>query len=168
MRILKMPNAPTSPQALWRQLLREPGATATVDRIRSLNTHLDFDRDLPAGAVLLIPDAADLKAGAGTAAGSAELDEFLADAADALKAIAARVTAGFRQAKADQAAIGAALKSAPARRLVDSDPQVSAALESAAAQFEADQKRAKDIQSQVAVLQEQAPAEFERLRKLLA
>src|SRR5204862_6899364 len=44
MRILKMPNAPTAPQALWRELLREPGAaTATPALIKAPNSHGEFD-----------------------------------------------------------------------------------------------------------------------------
>jgi uncharacterized phage infection (PIP) family protein YhgE len=169
MRILKMPNASTAPQALWRQLLRDPGAaTATADLIRALNSHVNFDRDVPAGTVLLIPDAADVKANAGIGAGSGQVDGLLADVEAALTAIAARVTSGLKQAEAGQAAIAAALKSAPAKRLVDSDPQVNASLETAAAQAKADQKRAKEIQSQLAAIQKQAPAELERLRKMLA
>jgi uncharacterized phage infection (PIP) family protein YhgE len=169
MRMLKMPNAPTAPQALWRQLLRDPrAATVTADLIRALNSHVNFDHDVPAGAVLLIPDTADVNANAGTSVGSGQVDDFLADVEAALKATAARITTGLKEAEADRASIAAALKSAPAKRLVDSDPQVGASLQTAAAQFKADQERAKEIQSQLAALQKRAPAELERLRTILA
>jgi hypothetical protein len=74
----------------------------------------------------------------------------------------------LKQADAAQATIGAALKSAPAKRTGDSDSQLGASLETATAQFKTDQKRAKEIQSQLASVQKHSPAELECLRKILA
>ena len=168
MRILKTPNAKTDPQALWREILRQPGAaSATPDLIKALNADVNFKRDIPANSVLLIPNAADLKEGAGKSVGTDELDALGVDIEAGLKAIVARASAGFKQAEADHAAIGAALKVAAAKRIVDSDPQVKALLESSEAQFKEDQKRAKETQGQLADVQKLASAEFARLRTML-
>jgi hypothetical protein len=168
MRIFKTAAVKIDPPALWRQLLRQPGAaSATPDLIKALNAGVDFTRDLPANSVLLIPDAADLKPGAGTPVGAEQLDELLGDIEAGLKAVVTRASAAFKKAETDHAAIGAALKTAAARRIVDSDPQVKERLESADAQFKADQKRARDTQSQLADMQKLALNEFAQLRKML-
>ena len=168
MRILKTPNAKTTPQMLWRELLRDPtAASATPDLIKAVNPHLNLTRDVPANSVLLIPEAADLKAGAATPVGAEELDALGADIDAGLRAVGARVSAGVKQLEVDHAAIASALKTAVAKRLVESDPQVKKQLEAADAVFKADQKRAKETQVQLADLQKLAAAEFAGLRKLI-
>jgi hypothetical protein len=169
MQILKLTSGRMTPDAFWARVLLKPGAaSATPDLIKALNAHIDFDRELPANAVLVIPDAADLKAGAGSPVGGDELHDFIASAEAALKAIGAGAAAAFKQADADHAAVAAALKPAAAKRLVESDPELKKRLDAADAQYKADQKRAKDTQSQITAMLKQAPAELERLRKMLA
>jgi hypothetical protein len=168
MRILKTPDAAIDPQTLWRELLRQPGAASvTPELITALNADVNFKRNLPANSVLLIPDAADLKADVGTPVGADELDALLGDIEAALEAIVTRANAGFKKADTDRAAITAALKSPVAKRIVDGDPEVKKLLQSANAQFKADQKRARDTQSQLADMQKLASNEFARLRKIL-
>jgi hypothetical protein len=168
MRLFKTSDAAIEPHVLWRELLTQPGAaSATPDLIKALNSHVNLDQPIPPNTVLLIPDAADVKAGAGTGVGSDALDDFLADAEAAVKAMAASASAGFKQVEANHAAIGAAVRPAAVKRIIDSDPQVKKLLESADAQFKADQKLARDTQSQLADMQKRALNEFARLRKML-
>src|SRR5688572_27443270 len=111
MQILKLTGGRMTPDAFWARVLRNPAAaSATPDLIKTLNAHIDFDRELPANTVVLIPDAADLKAGTGSPVGGRELADFIQTAEAALKAIGANAAAAVRQADADHAAIAAALK----------------------------------------------------------
>ncbi len=168
MRIFETPEVAINPQRLWRELLSQPGAaSATPDLVRAINRHVNLTGDVPANTVLLIPNAADLKAGAGTPVGAQELDELAGDIATGLKAIATRVAAGVKQAEADHAAVTSALKVATTKRLVESDPQVKKQLESADAAFKADQKHARDQHAQLAEIQKLALSEFARLRGML-
>jgi hypothetical protein len=166
--VMTSPDRATDPQTLWRELSSRPGGpSATPDLVKAFNPHLNFDQPLAAGSVLLIPDAADLKAGAGTAVGGDVLNEVFADVNAGLTATRKRVRDGFAQLEADHAAVASALKSAPSKRLVDSDPLLKKQLQSVDAQFKADQKRATETESQLAEAQKLAIQEFGRLRKLL-
>ena len=60
-----------------------------------------------------------------------------------------------------------ALKSAAAKRLVESDPLLQKQLAAAEARFKADQKRAAETQEQLDEVQKFALAEFEKLQKML-
>jgi len=162
-------DAATDPQALWAELLRRAGtASSTPDLVKRLNPHLNFDRDIPAGSVLFVPEAADTKAGAGTAVGTEDLTALLSDVDAALAATRQRVRSGLAQRDADHAAVAAALKPAAAKRLVDSDPSLKQQLEAADAAFKADQKQAAETESQLAEAHKLAMGEFALLRKLLA
>jgi hypothetical protein len=168
MQILKLTGGKMTPDAFWARVLRDPAAaSATPDLIKTLNAHIDFDRELPANAVLVLPDAVDVKAGTASPVGAHELHDFIASAEAALRAIGAGAAAAFKQADADHAAIAAALKPAAAKRLLESDPEVRQRLDAADAQYKTDQKRAKDAQSRIAAMLKQAPAELARLRKML-
>jgi hypothetical protein len=169
MQILKLTGGKMTPDAFWARVLRDPAAaSATPEAIKTLNAHIDFDRELPANTVVLIPDAPDLQAGTGSPVGGRELADFMETAEAALKTIGANATSAVRQVDADHAAVAAAIKPAAAKRLVESDQGVKQRLSEADAQFKADQKRAKDSQAQIAAMLKQAPAEFDRLRKMLA
>lgn len=157
----------TDPDALWRELLKRPGTTATADAVKAFNAHVRFDRELPAGTVLLIPEAADLKAGAGTAVGVGDINQVIADVDTGLKATSSRARTGFEMRESDHAALAAALKGAASRRLIESDPELKKQLQSVEAGFKADKQRAHETQSQLAELERLAAEEFEKLRKLL-
>lgn len=127
----------TDPQLLWQELLKRAGAaSSTPNLVKALNPHLNFDRPLPAGSVLLIPDAADVKAGAGAPVGSEALDALLSDIDAGLTAARRRVRAGVAQREADHAAIASALKPAASKRVIDSDPLLKTQLEAAEAEFQ--------------------------------
>ena len=161
-------DGPTEPQALFREILTRPGAaSATPDLVKAVNPHLDFTRPLPAGSVLLIPNTADVKAGAGTTIGAEELGQVLADVDAGMTRVSERTRAGLEQLEGDRAAITAALKPAAAKRLVESDPEVKKQLEAAEARFKEEAKDAKEALSELAEVHKLALAEFGRLQKLL-
>lgn len=167
MRIFVVPKPDTDLQALSQQLLRRSGAgSATLDRLKALNPHVDFQR-LKAGTVLLVPDAADVKAGATTTVGGEEVRDFLEEIDSGIKAVVKHVRAGVERLDADRSAITSALKGAAARRVIDSDSILLKQLAAAGTQFKTDQKRAAEAQSQLADAHKLATKELAELQKLL-
>jgi hypothetical protein len=161
-------DGPTEPQAVFREILTRPGvATATPDLVKAFNPHLDFTRPLPAGSVLLIPNTADVKAGAGTTIGAEELRQVLDDVDAGMTRVSERTRAGFEQLEGDRAAVAAALKPAAAKRLVESDPELKKQLDAAEASFKEEKKQASATEAQLAEVHKLAVEEFGRLRKLL-
>jgi hypothetical protein len=159
--------SPTDPDTLWRELLKGPDTRATAEAVKAFNTHVRFDRELAPGTVLLIPDAADLKEGAGTPATLGDINQVAADVAAGLKAMAGRTHAGLALLQANHAAVATALKSASSKRLIDSDPELKKQLESVEARVKTDVARATESASQLAELQKLAAEELSKLRKLL-
>jgi len=158
---------PTDPDTLWRELLKRPGTSATAEAVKAFNTHVRFDRELAPGTVLLIPDAADLKEGAGTPVTLGDINQVADDVAEGLKVIAGRTGAGLARLQADHAAVATALKSAGSTRLIDSDPELKKQLQDIAARVKTDVTRATESASQLAELQKLAGEELGKLRKLL-
>jgi uncharacterized phage infection (PIP) family protein YhgE len=158
----------TDLQALSQQLLRRPSAASTtLERVMALNPHVKNFERLAAGTVLILPDAPDLKAGAGVAAGSEGLGDLLDEVSAGLQAITERVGAGFAQLETDYTAVTSALKSAASKRLVEGDPALKQQLESAVARYKEDRKRAADTGSQLKEARTQTIAELAQLQKLL-
>jgi hypothetical protein len=158
---------PTDPDALWRELLKRPDMRAAAEAVKAFNPHVRFDRDLAPGTVLLIPDAADLKEGAGTAVTLGDINQVADDVAEGLKAMVGRTRAGLARMQADHAAVAAALKAAASKRLIDSDPELRKQLRAIEVRVKIDVTRATESASQLADLQELAGEELGKLRKLL-
>jgi hypothetical protein len=141
---------------------------ATVQRLTSLNPQIAEARKVAAGTVLLLPDAPELKPGLGEAAGTAP--RALADVASrvraGLRAMDARSRELSQQRSADHATLREALKAAPAKRLVESDPVLAQRLAAAEAAFKAEQKRAVDQEAQLAQMAKVVDGELARLQKL--
>lgn len=167
MRTLIM-KADTDLKSLGDTLLKSPSAaSATLERIKALNPHVaDFQR-LAAGTVLILPDSADLKPGAGSAVGTQGFGDLTQVASSGLRALKARATNLFDTFASDHAAVKDSLKAAAAKRLVESDPLLVQRLKAADAQFKIDQKAAKEKKAQLDEMQKAAEAGFERLLKLL-
>jgi hypothetical protein len=158
---------PTDPDTLWRELLKRPGTRATAEAVKAFNPHVRFDRELAPGTVLLIPDATDLKEGAGIAVTLGDINQIAADVADGLKTTVGRTRAGLARMQADHAAVATALKAAGSKRLIDSDPELKKQLQAVEARVKTDVTRATESASQLADLQKLAEEELGKLRKLL-
>ena len=158
----------TSLNKLGATLLESPSATsATLERIKALNPQVaDFQR-IAAGTVLILPDATDLKPGAGSAVGAEGFSDLTLAASSGLRALALRAAKRFDTLVSDHAAVKDSLKSAAAKRLVESDPALVQRLKAADAQFKIDQKAAKESKAKFDELQKAAEEEFKRLLKLL-
>jgi hypothetical protein len=167
MRILVTEKAMDLP-ALAASLARNArGAHAALERVKALNPQIADAQRLAAGTVLILPDAPELKPGAGQAAGG----EVFSDLGDRLLAglrdLEARHGRVVEQRAADHAAVRDALKSATAKRLIEGDPQLKEQLAAAEAQFKADQKQATEMGAQMAAAAKLAEAEFEKLQNML-
>jgi hypothetical protein len=160
--------ADTDLTALGSKLLRKPAdAAATLDRVRALNPQVKDFQKLAAGTVLILPDAPEIKAGAGTALGAEHLSGLAGDLGSGLKAVNSRFASRVDDLAADRAAVMAARKKEAVKRLIDSDPALSKQLDAADAEFKREQKQVAETEKQLVEVQKTALAEFARLQKLL-
>jgi hypothetical protein len=153
--------------SLGEQLL-QPGlnAATTLERLKALNPHLDLGK-LAAGSLLLLPDTPNGKSDASASPGSTAFEGFAADVNDALSQAAGRARAGVASVAADRAGVAAFLKSTPAKRLIEGDPQLKKQVEDADLQFKLDQTRAQDTAKQIDALQAQAAQALQALSGLI-
>jgi hypothetical protein len=157
----------TDLEALASSLARTPrAAAATLARVKALNPHLTDAASIPKGGVLILPDGPDIKAGAGTVVGGVNLGEVAGKFAVGTRVQVSRAADRLDSLTADRTAVRDALKSAAAKRLVDSDPLLQQQLADADAQARADQKSATEARAGIAELTKAAQAEFVRLQKL--
>ncbi len=156
-------------QALTTRLVgKKPGSSATLDRVKALNPHVDFNR-IEAGTVLLLPDASDIKADdkdSRSLAGDA-FDDIVRHAEEGLKATAGRVRKAADELAADRAAIAAVIKTAAVKRLIESDPLLKKQLEDAGEASTAAQKNVQEAAKQVQAMQKMVDEELAALRQLL-
>jgi hypothetical protein len=157
-------------QGMSAELLKSGAADTdtgrvTLERIKELNPHVDFQR-LDAGTVLLVPDAPDIKAGAAASVGGEAFDGFVGDVRSGLGASSTRIKQGFERIADDRSAVSAALKTASLKRLVQSDPALKKQLEAADLQFKADIKRGEEAQAALQRAQEQAIEELTALKRM--
>jgi hypothetical protein len=141
-------------------------AGAILERVKALNPQIADAQRLGAGTVLILPESADLKPGAGEPAGGEALAALGTLLHTGLRDVDGRLTRASEALAAEHAAVRDALKAAAARRLVESDPQLKEQLAAAEARFKADQKRAAETREQLDKVKKVAPAELETLQKM--
>ena len=157
----------TDLQALTTRLLgAKAGAGASLDTLKQLNPHVDFNK-LGAGTVLLVPDLPGLRDGqTGSIAGQA-FDTFgqqvLADFDDA----ATRVQAGHAARLTDQKELVALFKGAALKRALEADAELKAQADVAAQVFKQDPIDAKAADETLKALKDGLGAELAVLAKLL-
>lgn len=159
----------TDLQGVSTQLLRRAageGGAGALERLQALNPHVDF-RKLAAGTVLLVPDSPEIKPSASRTLGEEPVDALVEDLARGLKEQAARVREALKRQEDDRTAVAAALKTAAAKRMLDSDPQLRDQVKAASQQSSDDRKRAQQTLEQIAGMQEGATRELARLQKLV-
>ena len=155
-------------KALETQLFANAdGKEATLQQLQRLNPHVDLQRIEP-GTVLLVPDRPGIAKDATTPVTAGAVDEFSKQVGDALDSAGARVRQGYQALAAQRQEVTAVLKTAAAKRLLESDPDLSRQLEAAAKVFKDDQQRAKDAEATLKTLREGSKAELDTLAKLLA
>jgi tail protein X len=153
--------------AIAAGLARSARATdATLERVLALNPQIADTARVPAGSVLVLPDA-DVRAGAGAVVGGSTLGELGETVGAGLRAATTRVTERLEALTRDHAAVRDALKTAAAKRVIEGDPLLAQRLEASEARFKADQKEATESKARFSEIQKAALGEFARLEKLL-
>ena len=153
-------------EALASDLARTPrAATAVRERLTALNPHLGAAR-IPRGGVVIIPDGPDVSSGAGTTVGGVGLGELAEKFAASRRAAASLAQERLESLTAERAAMRDALKTAAAKRLVETDPLLQKQLAAAEANFKAEQKRTAEATAQLKKTAELAQAEMAKLQKL--
>ena len=168
MRRIIITDKPTDLVTLVASLSRGGRASAaTLERVKALNPQLSNTTKLGAGTVVILPETAELKAGAGEPAGAESLETLGSRLRIGLRDVESRTARGFEALVADHGAVRDALKAAAAKRLVEGDPQLKKQLVAAEAHFEAEQKRVAETRKQLEEAAKTVEAEFARMQKLL-
>jgi len=157
-------------QAVGAELLRSDATDpareeVAIDRIRELNPHVDFQR-LESGTVLLLPETAELRAGAGESVGGEAFDGFVGEVHVGLENSGDRIKQGYARIADDRKAVSAALRSAAMKRVVEGDPTLKAQLESADAALREEVRRGTEAQEALAKAQAAALQELADLKRL--
>ena len=140
---------------------------AALERVKALNPQLGESRKIAAGTAVILPDLPELKPDLGEAAGAPSIAEVSAHVNAGLRHVTDRISERAAQLADDHRAVREALKTAAAKRLVESDPVLRKQLAAADAELKAEQKRVADAQAQLAAAAKLAEAELARLQKLL-
>jgi hypothetical protein len=159
----------TDLQGVSTQLLRRTageGGAGALERLQALNPHVDF-RKLKAGTVLLVPDTPEIKPSASRTLGEEPVDALVEELSRGLKEQATRVRTALQRQEDDRTAVAAALKTAAAKRILESDPQLTDQVQAALQQSSDDRKRAQQTLEQITGVQELATKELARLQKLV-
>lgn len=139
---------------------------ATLERIKSLNPHVDFQR-IEAGTVLLLPDTPELKDSKTQSVAGDAFADFSTHTIEGLKTVAERIRTGADALELERTAVAAVLKTAAVKRQIESDPLLKKQLDDASADFTAEQNRAQEAMKQVKAMQDAAVEELKALERLL-
>jgi hypothetical protein len=141
--------------------VREAQASEALTRLREANPHVG--KDLPAGTVLLIPDAPGLKASAGDRASKAPADSLRAFVARALEETTQRSRARLAERSASRTELAKAINSAGFKRAAAaSQVSVEPFLEAAKA-LAKDDKKDQEAAEGLAAMSSAALAALARL-----
>ncbi len=177
MRFIVISQASDLQTALGARLLKKPAggkgkagahevSQATLDQVKQLNPHVDFQR-MEAGTVLLLPDSPELNDKDSQSLTGNSFEDFAAHTSEGFKAVAQRMRISADALAADRAAVNAVLKIAAVKRQIESDPLLLKQLDEANSEFTDAQKQAQDAASQVEAMQKDMSTELEALRGML-
>ena len=177
MRLIVIDQASDLQTALNARLLKKPAggkgkaganevSQATLDQVKRLNPHVDFQR-IEAGTVLLLPDSHGLNDKDSQSLAGNSFEDFVAHASEGFKAVAQRMRISADALAADHAAVNATLKIAAVKRQIESDPLLKNQLDEANSEFTDAQKKTQEAAGQVEAMQKDVNAELEALRKML-
>ena len=160
----------TDLQALTTRLLgAQAGAGTSLDALKRLNPHVDFNK-LGAGTVLLVPELPGLqgpgKDGAASIGGG-PFDTFSQQLRADFDAAATRVQAGHAARLTDQKELVALFKGAALKRAFESDPELKAQADAYAQVFKQDPIDAKAADEALKALKQGLGTELAALAKLL-
>lgn len=158
-------------QALTTRLIGKKSAAASsaaLDHLKALNPHVDFNR-IEAGTVLLLPDTPDIKADDRDSHSIADdtFEDLSRHMKEGFGAAAARVAKATDDLAADRSAVASAVKTAPVKRLIESDALLKKQLDEANEVSNAELKKLKDAAKQVETMWKAAGEELAALGQLL-
>jgi len=156
---------PALRKMLFKSAQPAAASAAALERVQALNPHVDLQH-LAAGSVLLLPDLPGVNPSASRSISGDAFASLAAEAASGLKVSAERVRAGAESVAADRSGVTAALRTAAAKRVIESDPTLAKQLEAAAAHSTAQQKAAQEAAAALEKLAAQTAAELAALSKL--
>ena len=157
----------TDLEALASSLARTPRAAAAVRaRVLALNPHLAEAARIPKGSMLMLPDSPEFKAGVGSSVSGVSAVEIADRFSAGARAQLGRAAARLESLNAERAEVRDALKSATAKRLVESDPELQKRLAATDVDFKAEQKRTAELTAQFKETAKLAEAELAKLHKL--
>jgi hypothetical protein len=150
-----------------KKLLKAGGTDApALQRLKALNPHVDDLAQLKPGAVLLLPDTAELDTDEGEPVAGEAFAGFAADATAGLKASGERLRAGAARRDALRKEVGAVLKTTAIKRALDTDPALRKQADEAEARFKADQKETTATLAQLDSMEKALADELGALGKL--
>ena len=164
-------------QALSVRLLKKPAggkgkagahevSQATLDQVKRLNPHVDFQR-LEADTVLLLPDSPELNDKDSQSLAGNSFEDFAAHTSEGFQAVVQSKRLSAEALGADRAAVNATLKIAAVGNQIKSDSLLKNQVEEANSEFTDAQKQAQDAASQVEAMQKDMNAELEALKIML-
>lgn len=150
--------------------LVDAASGTTLEQLQRFNPHVDFDRLAP-GVVLVVPDElADVEFPAGDpkSIGFEAMDSFIGFAKEALQASSKRLAQAGERAKAEAAALDAALASSGVAAALEKDAELRTQAEQALKRSKDDVKAAAADAKAFDALAKGVQAELAALSKRLA
>lgn len=162
----------TDAQALNEQLLKAKlsgvQSAAAMSRLQALNPQADLTKKLPAGTVLLVPDAPSFKTTATDAVHDTAFEDFQKLVKDNLSQALSGLRAGNRARTSERAEVSAALKTSPVMQAIASDPELKKQVQDATEALEQDQQQDKDAEQALVSAGKAALGKLAELGKLLS
>jgi hypothetical protein len=148
---------------------RSANASATLDRVKAMNPHVDFSK-LKAGTVLILPDDPGLKRSDKDIQpfGAWALQEFAQAADQAFVSAAERIKANAETASGDRNALATSLRTNAVKRQAEGDPALAAQLQEVASASADEQKALSQATSDLETLRKSFAQEMAAMTKLLS
>lgn len=140
-------------------------APASLDRLQSLNPHLDINR-LRAGTVLLIPDSPDFRTEEAEPVGATGFDEFEREITGALRDAGVRFREGLARREEQDKEVVKVLKSAAISKLAGDDRELRKRIDEVGTHMGASRQEAKQASSQLDALEKGIAVELKKLQQL--
>lgn len=137
-------------------------ARASLDRIRTLNPHLDESR-IAAGTVVLLPDTPEFASDRTDAVAASGFEGFQRDMAVSLRAAGVQLREGLTRRDEQDKEVAKAIKSAAVTRLAADDAELRQHLEAVGKQADARARQSKQATSEFAALEKALVAEMKKL-----
>lgn len=156
----------TNLKSLSQKLVKadQENATASIERLKTLNPHIDATR-IATGTVLLVPDTADFNSDESDSVGGS-FEDFSRDVTAALHTVSGRVQKGLAQQDERGKELGKVLKSAALKKLTADDSELRKRVEETGNRIAAEAKEAKQVTSRLADMEQGLIAELKKFQSL--